>query len=107
MAMAQGGRGLGMPEEKKPEEMFDAAKGVYILSTAGLQIVISILIGFGFGLWLDRWLGTKPWLMLLFIIFGVAAGFLNVYRIVKNAGALEAGPYEGKKTPGGEDDDDD
>ena len=98
---------MGMPEEKKPDEMFDAAKGVYILSTAGLQIVVSILIGFGAGLWLDRWLGTKPWLMLLFIIFGVAAGFLNVYRIVKNAGAMEAGPAGERNTPGGEDEDED
>jgi len=78
-----------MPEEKKPEQMAEAFKGVYILATAGIQIVVSILIGFAMGLWLDRWLGTKPWMMLLFIMFGVAAGFLNVYRIIVNSGVAE------------------
>ena len=53
---------------------FKAWKQLYLLATAGLQVVVSVLIGFGMGLALDRWLGTAPWLMLLFIIFGVAAG---------------------------------
>lgn len=52
----------------------------YLLGTVGVQLVISVLVGAGLGLALDRWLGTKPWLMLLFIVFGVAAGFLNIYR---------------------------
>ena len=60
---------------------FKAWKQLYLLATAGLQVVVSVLIGFGMGLALDRWLGTAPWFMLLFIIFGVAAGFLNVYRL--------------------------
>lgn len=63
------------------KDRFRAWKQVYLLTTAGLQVVVSLLIGFGIGLALDRWLGTAPWLMLLFIIFGVAAGFLNVYRL--------------------------
>ena len=32
------------------------------------------------GYYLDKWLGTGPWLFLLFILFGLAAGILNVYR---------------------------
>lgn len=84
------------PEDKKPEETFKAFKGLYILSTAGLQIVVSILMGAGAGLWLDRRFGTQPWLMLLFMIFGVVAGFLNVYRLVMRAAAEEA-EESGKK----------
>jgi ATP synthase protein I len=44
-----------------------------------MDLVISVVIGMGIGLMLDRWLGTKPWLMLIFLIFGVAAGFRNFY----------------------------
>ena len=33
----------------------------------------------GFGL--DRWLGTFPWLFLVFFMVGGAAGVLNVYRL--------------------------
>ncbi|MDH5477355.1 MAG: AtpZ/AtpI family protein [Nitrospinota bacterium] len=78
-----------MPEEKKPEDVVGAAKGVYILTTAGVQIAVSVIIGFGMGLWIDRWLGTRPWFMLLFILLGVVAGFLNVYRIVQKSGAAD------------------
>ena len=34
------------------------------------------LIGYA----LDWWLGTKPWLFLLFFVLGFAAGVLNVLR---------------------------
>ncbi len=70
-----------MPPDDDPKGRFDSYKKLYILGTTGVQLVVSILIGFGIGLTLDRWLGSAPWFMLLFIIFGVAAGFLNIYRV--------------------------
>ncbi|MFQ5432512.1 MAG: AtpZ/AtpI family protein [Nitrospinota bacterium] len=48
-----------------------------------MQLVVSIFIGFGVGYWLDRWLGTSPLIMLIFTFFGVAAGFINVYKEFK------------------------
>jgi ATP synthase protein I len=30
---------------------------------------------------LDRWLGTWPWLFLVFFVLGSVAGVLNVYRL--------------------------
>ncbi|MDH5541784.1 MAG: AtpZ/AtpI family protein [Nitrospinota bacterium] len=56
-----------------------------LLAMVGTQLVVSIFIGFGIGYWLDTKLGTKPLLMLLFGILGVAAGFLNIYRTVKKS----------------------
>jgi len=44
-----------------------------------MDLVISVVIGIGLGLLLDNYLGTKPWFMLIFMIFGVAAGFRNFY----------------------------
>ncbi len=41
------------------------------------------MIGLGAGYLLDRWLGTRPWLLLLFFLFGVSAGFLNLYRVLQ------------------------
>ena len=32
---------------------------------------------------LDEWLGTKPWLLLLLLGLGVAAGFWNILRLAK------------------------
>lgn len=50
------------------------------------QLVLSHLVGapLGAGIvgWmLDRWLGTKPWLMLVMLFLGFAAGVFNVMRI--------------------------
>ena len=39
-------------------------------------IVVGGLIGYG----LDRWLGTTPWLFLVFFVLGFAAGILNLLR---------------------------
>ena len=43
-------------------------------------------MGVGIGWALDRWLGTKPWLMIAFFVLGAAAGMMNVYRSVAGLG---------------------
>lgn len=55
------------------------------LSTIGLSFVFALVIGFGAGYWLDRTLGTAPWLSFLGFFLGLAAGVLNVYRVLKLA----------------------
>jgi ATP synthase protein I len=50
------------------------------------QLVLSHLVGapLGGGIvgWLlDRWWGTKPWVMLVMLFLGFAAGVFNVLRI--------------------------
>lgn len=52
----------------------------------GTELVAALVIGVGFGLLLDNWLGTKPWFMLVFFLLGAAAGMFNVYRVVQNQG---------------------
>ena len=48
---------------------------------AGVEVVSALVVGIGIGFWLDRWLGTWPWLFLVFFVMGSAAGILNVYRL--------------------------
>jgi ATP synthase protein I len=52
------------------------------LSTIGIALVAATAIGLLIGYGLDRWLGTRPWLTMLFTLFGIAAGFLNLFRDV-------------------------
>jgi ATP synthase protein I len=52
------------------------------LSTIGISLVAAIAIGLLIGYWLDRLLGTTPWLTMLFTLLGIAAGFLNLFRDV-------------------------
>ena len=55
------------------------------LSTVGLSFVLAIVLGFGGGYVLDGWLGTKPWLTFLGFFAGLAAGVVNVYRVMQLA----------------------
>jgi ATP synthase protein I len=56
------------------------------LSTVGLSFVFALVIGFGGGYLLDGWLGTSPWFTFLGFFLGMAAGILNVYRVMQLAG---------------------
>jgi ATP synthase protein I len=53
------------------------------------ELVVGIAVAMGVGWMLDRWLGTKPWLMLVFMPFGFAAGVVNVMRLSKSKQAEE------------------
>jgi ATP synthase protein I len=52
-------------------------------SLMGLHLVSGIIVGCVIGYFLDKWLNTSPWFMLTFLLLGIAAGFLNVYRDTK------------------------
>ncbi len=45
-----------------------------------VEMVSALLVGGGLGWFLDGWLETRPWLLLLFLLLGAAAGTLNAYR---------------------------
>jgi ATP synthase protein I len=53
------------------------------LSTIGMSFVFALAIGFAGGYWLDTTLGTKPWLSFVGFFLGLAAGMLNVYRVMQ------------------------
>ena len=55
------------------------------LSTIGMSFVLALVMGFGGGYWLDTMLGTKPWLSFVGFFLGLAAGVLNVYRVLQLA----------------------
>jgi len=48
---------------------------------AGVEIVAALIVGVALGWSLDRWLGTFPWLFIVFFVLGSAAGIMNVYRL--------------------------
>lgn len=52
----------------------------------GIELVAGLAVGVGIGWFLDSWLGTKPWFLVVFFFFGAAAGVLNVWRTVSGLG---------------------
>lgn len=53
------------------------------LSSIGLLLPSSIAIGLFIGYLLDRWLGTAPWLLLIFTLLGIVSGLLSLFRALK------------------------
>ena len=47
------------------------------------EIIAAMVVGVGIGLIVDKYLGTKPFGLIIFFIFGAIAGFLNVYRVMR------------------------
>jgi ATP synthase protein I len=72
------------------------------LSIVGIQFPVAILIGYFFGRWLDGQFGTGMWLTLVFLIFGVAAGFRNLFKITAQAERDEAARERQREAEGGD-----
>ncbi|MBN1957024.1 MAG: AtpZ/AtpI family protein [Desulfuromonadales bacterium] len=63
-----------MAEDKK--QLF---KSLGFLSSIGISLVASILIGLAMGYYLDQWLDTRPMFTLIMLGIGIISGFRNVY----------------------------
>ena len=50
----------------------------------GTELVSGVLVGAALGYFLDKLFDTQPVLLIVCLFFCGAAGFLNVYRFVKN-----------------------
>ena len=64
------------PQKKQTTGTFDALGRASIM---GLHMVSGIIVGTLMGYGLDRWLDTFPWCSGIGLVFGVAAGFRNVW----------------------------
>jgi ATP synthase protein I len=53
------------------------------VSSIGIAMVLAIFGCFFLGRWLDGKLGTEPYGTLLFLLIGIAAGFRNIYVLIK------------------------
>ena len=67
-------------DHKKPDK-----KGVYLGNAfkLGTELVAAVAVGTIIGFILDNWFDTKPLLIIIFFLFGSAAGILNIFRAAK------------------------
>jgi len=73
-----------VPESKEKNQ--PPMSALSLAFRVGVELVSALAIGVAIGWLLDQWLGTRPWLMLVFIFLGGAAGILNVYRMARGFG---------------------
>ena len=66
-------------------EKADKKKGVFLGNAfkLGTELVAAVAVGTIIGFILDNWFDTKPLLIIIFFLFGAAAGILNVFRAAK------------------------
>jgi ATP synthase protein I len=76
MSADQGGQG---PITPPPRGSGGAPSGAE-LAGVGIQFVAAILVFLFLGQWLDRRLGTDPWLMIVGVFLGAGGGFYSMYR---------------------------
>jgi len=69
-------------DRKRPPKV-EEWRGVGSLGTIGLEVVLSIALGFFGGRWLDGKFGTEPYLAVLGFLFGIGAAVKAFQRALK------------------------
>lgn len=72
-----------LAKEAPPPERKGLTRALSVGLNAFSEFVGAVLVGGGVGWKLDEWLGTGPWLMIVLLGLGIAAGFWNIYRVAK------------------------
>jgi ATP synthase protein I len=105
---ATGGPATSKAGDKAVEEAANAArsKAMGLGFSIAAQLVAGVIVGGGIGYLLDRWLGTVPWLMVLFLGFGFAAGIMNVVRTAREMQKISEQQSKGAKSMPDDADDD-
>ena len=69
--------------KKETSKLF---RELWYYSSLSFSIALSVVIGLGIGYWLDtRVFDSSPWFTLIFLGFGVVAGFRNIYLAMKKS----------------------
>ena len=90
---------------RQPEQSAAQMQGMNRAIRLGAEFIAAILVGSGIGFLLDLWLGTRPWLMLVMLLVGFAAGILNVVRSVDEMNKASPPPPGSDLGPNDEEDD--
>ncbi len=66
-----------MPNKKPSKTNY---RKIAAISSLGLMLPSSIAVGLFLGYYLDKFFGTRPWLLLVFFILGIVSGFYSLIR---------------------------
>jgi len=69
-------------DKKRPGPMTETSSWGMASRFVG-DLVSGMIVGGCIGWFLDQVLDTKPWMLIIFLVFGIAAGIMNVMRSAK------------------------
>ena len=67
------------------EDKRQLMRSLSFLSSIGISMVAASFIGLFIGIYLDKWLDTEPWMTMIWLGFGIAAGFRNIFVLTRRA----------------------
>jgi F0F1-type ATP synthase assembly protein I len=66
----------------KRESLEKSFRSFALLGSFGFTMAASILIGYFMGSYIDRRLGTEPWVLLITLLLCVIGGFMEFFKTV-------------------------
>lgn len=69
--------------EPKKESRGGVLQALALTTTIGMELAISVVLGYYGGRYLDQMLGTGPWLLLVGVLAGLASGTVSVYKTLQ------------------------
>jgi F0F1-type ATP synthase assembly protein I len=74
---------------ERPSRADEQGTSVGEYASLGIQFAASILVFLFLGQWLDRRLGTAPWMLLIGVFLGAGGSFYGMYRRLMAAQARD------------------
>lgn len=71
-----------MKKKEKPNVRREIAAALGLMTQLGITMAVCVFIGVIAGKYLDQWLGTSPWLLIVFSLLGGAAAIKALYDLV-------------------------
>jgi len=71
-----------MQQDKKPQQN-EFVKAMSFFLQIAVTIIACLALGIFLGWLFDNWLGTSPWLLMVFSFVGVAAAFKSIFEFAK------------------------
>ena len=65
------------------EDRRQLVRSLGMISSIGVCMVVSTVVGLAMGYYLDKWLATSPWFTLIFLVLGIISGFRNIYILTQ------------------------
>ena len=72
---------MSRPPVRRPPRLAPIKMGR--TAEAAWEASLSVVVGAAIGYFADKWAGTAPWLMVVFVVLGTAAAFRRLIRLAQ------------------------